>query len=69
MYTDKLDFSPSVLGFRRRGAPEHRDGTKSLELAYHMFKSVLRVLYAKYSLALCVGSSLVSISLSESKYI
>ena len=46
--TGKLDFSPAGLGFRHRGAPEHRDGTKSKELAYHVFKSALRVVHAKY---------------------
>ena len=34
-----------------------------------MFKSVLRVIHAKYSLTLSVGSSPASISHSESKYV
>ena len=64
---DKLDYSPPGLGFLRGGAPERRDGTESYGVSYHVFKSVFRVVDAKYSLTLCIGSSPASISLSESK--
>ena len=61
---DKLDYSPPGLGFGRSGAPERRDGTESYGVAYHVFTSVIRVVYAKDSLTLCVGSSSALASLS-----
>ena len=58
---DKFDSAPAGLGFRRRGAPERRNGTKR----YHVYTSVIWVVDGKYSLTLCVGASPTSTSLSR----
>ena len=55
--------------FGRGGAPGRRDGTKIYGVSDHVFKSVIRVVDAKYSLTPCVGSSRASVSLSECKYL
>ena len=56
MLTDKLDYSPAGLGFRHRGAPERRNGTKRQGRPYHVCTCVIRVVDAKYSPTLSVRS-------------
>ena len=51
---DNLEYSPAGLGFRRRGAPELRDGTKGYGVSYHVYTSVIRVSYAQpFTHSLC----------------
>ena len=53
---DKFGSAPAGLGFRRRGAPEHRDGTKRQGKPYHVCTGVIRVVDAKDSSTLSVQS-------------
>ena len=53
---DKFGSAPAGLGFRRRGAPERRNGTKRQGRPYHVCTGVIRVVDAKYSPTLSVRS-------------
>ena len=44
---DKFGSAPTGLGFRRRGAPERRNGTKRKGRPYHVCTGVIRVVDAK----------------------
>ena len=55
------------LGFRRRGAPERRDGTKAYGVACHVFPSVIRVAYSQpFTHSLCWVLTGISFSLPGS---
>ena len=45
---DKFGSAPAGPGFRRRGAPEHRNGTKRQGRPYHVCIGVIRAVDAKY---------------------
>ena len=53
---DKFGCGPAGLGFRRRGAPERRNGTKRQGRPYHVCTGVIRVVDAKDSPTLSVQS-------------
>ena len=46
---DQFGSAPAGLGFRRRGAPERRNGTKRQGRPYHVWTGVIRVVDAKDS--------------------
>ena len=62
---DKFGPAPAGLGFRRRGSPERRNGTKRQGRPYHVCTGVIRVVDDKASPTLSVWS-FTSIDLSLS---
>ena len=54
--TDNLEYAPTGLGFRRRGAPERLDGTKGYGRHTMCLQVLVGLHMPNHSLTPCVGS-------------